>query len=121
VPELFNNPSCLAWPRPGQVVRHAEQPEGGAARVRREGEAAISAQASPGDTRNDNAENAIKHFASRRKLLGASFSGKRLQDYLVFFSIYQTRRNKDPSFLRLLRSGRLDVAAFAERTGRSTT
>ncbi len=84
-------PSCSitrrAWRdhRPGQVVRHVEQPEGRAARVRREGEAAVRAQASPGNTRNDNAENAIKHFASRRKILGASFFGKGLQDYLDFF------------------------------------
>ena len=27
VAEFFNNPSCLAWLRPGQVVRHAEPPE----------------------------------------------------------------------------------------------
>ena len=37
---------------------------------------------------------------------------------VVFFRIYQTGCNKG---LRLLRSGPLDVDAFAERTARSTT
>ena len=63
---------------------------------------------------NNNAENAIKRFASRRKILGASFTEKGIQDYLVFLSIYQTCRHKNLSFLRFLRSGTLDIDAFAE-------
>jgi predicted RecB family nuclease len=63
---------------------------------------------------NNNAENAIKRFASRRKLIGSSFTEKGLQDYLVFLSIYQTCRLKNLSFLRFLRSGLLDIDAFAE-------
>jgi predicted RecB family nuclease len=67
---------------------------------------------------NNNAENAIKLFASRRKLIGSSFTEKGLKDYLVFLSIYQTCRNKHLSFLRFLRSGGLNVDSFAEAGGR---
>jgi hypothetical protein len=68
---------------------------------------------------NNNAENAIKLFASRRKLIGSSFTEKGLKDYLVFLSIFQTCRNKHLSFLRFLRSGGLDLDAFAEAGDRS--
>jgi len=65
---------------------------------------------------NNNAKNAIKLFASRRRILGTSSTEKGLQDYLIFLSIYQTCRNKNLSFLRFLRSGKLDVDAFADGT-----
>jgi predicted RecB family nuclease len=67
---------------------------------------------------NNNAENAIKRFASRRKIIGNWPTEKGLQDYLVFLSIYQTCRLKNLSFLRFLRSGLLDIDAFAEGGGR---
>ena len=60
------------------------------------------------------AQNAIKRFASRRKIMGASFTEKGLKDYLVFLSIYQTCRHKGLSFLRFLRSGTFDIDAFAD-------
>ena len=41
----------------------------------------------------------------------------KLSDYLVFLSIYQTCRNKGVSFLRFLRSGSLDLDAFAGKRG----
>jgi predicted RecB family nuclease len=63
---------------------------------------------------NNNSEVAVKRFASRRRMTGASFTEKGLRDYLVFLSIYQTCRNKNLSFLRFLRSGSLDLGAFAE-------
>jgi predicted RecB family nuclease len=62
---------------------------------------------------NNNAENALKRFASRRKIIGASFSEKGLRDYLVFLSIYQTCRNNGLSFLRFLQSGVFDLDALA--------
>jgi predicted RecB family nuclease len=65
---------------------------------------------------NNNAENAIKGFASRRRLLGASSTERGLQNYLVFLSIYQTCRRKNLSFLRFLLSGKRDVDAFANET-----
>jgi hypothetical protein len=66
---------------------------------------------------NNNAEVAIKHFASRGKIMGASFTEKGIRDYLVFLSLHQTCRNKNVSFLRFLRSGLLDLDAFVEGQG----
>ena len=66
---------------------------------------------------NNNAENAIKLFASRRRILGTSSTEKGLRDYLIFLSIYQTCRRKNLSFLRFLRSGHLDIDTFAAETG----
>jgi hypothetical protein len=67
---------------------------------------------------NNNAENAIKRFTSRRKLMGSSFTEKGLKDYLVFLSIYQTCRLKNLSFLGFLRSGVFDIDSFADGAGR---
>jgi predicted RecB family nuclease len=67
---------------------------------------------------NNDAENAVKRFASRRKIIGASFTEKGLKDYLVFLSIYQTCRLKNLSFLGFLRSGTFDLDAFADGGGR---
>jgi hypothetical protein len=67
---------------------------------------------------NNNAENAVKRFASRRKIFGTWPTEKGLQDYLVLLSIYQTCRHKNLSFLRFLRSGLLDIDAFADASGR---
>ena len=67
---------------------------------------------------NNNAENAIKRFASRRKILGASFVEQGIQNYLLFLSIYQTCRLKGVSFLKFLRSGLLDLDAFVDEVGR---
>jgi hypothetical protein len=67
---------------------------------------------------SNNAENAVKRFVSRRKMIGASFNEKGLRDYLVFLSIYQTCRNKHLSFLRFLRSEGLDLDLFAEAGAR---
>ena len=63
---------------------------------------------------NNNAENALKLFASRRRLLGTSSTENGLRDYLVFLSIYQTCRRKNLSFLSFVRCGKLDVDAFAD-------
>jgi hypothetical protein len=65
---------------------------------------------------NNNAENAIKLFASRRRILGTSSTEKGLRDYLVFLSIYQTCRRKNLSFLRFLRSEHLNIDTFAVAT-----
>jgi predicted RecB family nuclease len=62
---------------------------------------------------NNNAENAIKMFASRRRILGATSTEKGLREYLVFLSIYQTCKRKNLSFLQFLLSGDLDLDAFA--------
>jgi len=64
------------------------------------------------------AGNAIKRFASRRKIIGASFTETEIQDYLLFLSIYQTCRHKNVSFLQFLRSAQADVNEFANRRTR---
>jgi hypothetical protein len=66
----------------------------------------------------NNAEVAIKGFASRRRIMGASFTENGLNDYLVFLSLYQSCRNKNVSFLRFLRSGLFDLDTFVEGQGR---
>jgi hypothetical protein len=68
---------------------------------------------------NNNAEHAIKRFASRRRIPDASFSAKGIQDYLLLLSIYhQTCLLKGVSFLRFLRSGLFDPDAFDDEVGR---
>jgi hypothetical protein len=61
---------------------------------------------------NNNAENALKLVASRRRLFGTSVSESGLKDYLVFLSIYQTLRRKGISLLRFLLSGETDLERF---------
>jgi hypothetical protein len=61
---------------------------------------------------NNNAENALKLVASRRRLFGTSVSESGLKDYLVFLSIYQTLRRKGISMLRFLLSGETDLEKF---------
>jgi len=61
---------------------------------------------------NNNAENALKLVASRRRLFGTSVSEAGLKDYLVFLSIYQTLRRKGISLLRFLLSGETDLEKF---------
>jgi predicted RecB family nuclease len=61
---------------------------------------------------NNNAENALKLVASRRRLFGTSVSEAGLKDYLVFLSIYQTLRRKGISLLRFLLSGEIDLEKF---------
>ncbi len=67
---------------------------------------------------NNNAEVAIKRFASRRKILSAAFVEEGIHDYLLFLSIYQTCRLKGVSFLGFLRSGQLDLDSFVNEIGR---
>ncbi len=61
---------------------------------------------------NNNAENALKLVATRRRLLGTTVSESGLKDYLVFLSIYQTLRRKGISVLRFLLSGETDLEKF---------
>jgi hypothetical protein len=68
---------------------------------------------------NNNAENAVKAFASRRKVMGTPFTEAGLRDYLLLLSIYQTLRYRNASFWRFLQSGETDVDAFTARRARS--
>jgi len=58
---------------------------------------------------NNAAENAIKVFASRRRVMGSSFTENGIGDYLLFLSIYATLRRKGVSFLRFLQSTETDI------------
>jgi hypothetical protein len=64
---------------------------------------------------NNNAENAVKQFASRRKLIGTPFTEAGIRDYLVLLSLYQTLRYRHASFWRFLLSGETDIEAFTAR------
>lgn len=68
---------------------------------------------------NNNAENAVKRFVTRRKGMGgtAAFSEKGIRDYLVLLSIYQTLRFRQLNFWQFLLSGETDIAAFTAKHG----
>ena len=61
---------------------------------------------------NNNAENAIKQFVSRRKTVGTPYTQAGIRDYLLLLSIYQTLRYRQASFWRFLLSGETDIEAF---------
>jgi predicted RecB family nuclease len=63
---------------------------------------------------NNNAENAVKRFVSRRKVLGGTgaFTEAGFRDYLLLLSIYQTLRYRGASFWQFLVSGETDIDAF---------
>ena len=63
---------------------------------------------------NNNAEHAIKEFASRRRIIGGASTERGLRNYLIFLSIYHTCRLRQLSFLRFLRSGTFDIDTFAD-------
>ncbi len=66
---------------------------------------------------NNNAENAVKRFVSRRKIMDGTgaFTEKGLRDYLLLLSICQTLRYRGLSFWQFLLSGETDIEAFAAR------
>ena len=66
---------------------------------------------------NNNAENAVKRFVSRRKVLGGTgaFSESGFRDYLLLLSIYQTLRYRNASFWQFLLSRETDIEAFTAR------
>jgi hypothetical protein len=61
---------------------------------------------------NNNAENAVKRFVSRRKIMGTAFTEDGIQDYLVLLSIYQTLRYRGVSLLPFLLSGERNLERF---------
>jgi hypothetical protein len=64
---------------------------------------------------NNNAENAIKLFASRRNSFRTPFTEDGIRDYLLLLSIYQTLRYRGLSFWKFLISGETEIATFAAR------
>ena len=63
---------------------------------------------------NNNAENTVKRFVSRRKILGGTgaFSEDGFRDYLLLLSLYQTLRYRGISFWQFLLSGETDIDSF---------
>jgi predicted RecB family nuclease len=66
---------------------------------------------------NNNAENAVKRFASRRKAMGGTgaLNERGLRDFLVLLSVYQTLRYRGLNFWEFLRSGETDIDKFRGR------
>jgi len=64
---------------------------------------------------NNNAEHAIKAFASLRKVIGGVSTEKGIREYLTLLSICETCQYKGVSFLDFLRSGEKDIDVFMQR------
>lgn len=71
---------------------------------------------------NNNAENAVKRFVSRRKAMGGTgaLNEKGLRDFLVLLSVYQTLRYRGLNFWEFLRSGESDLDRFTGRRRRAS-
>ena len=63
---------------------------------------------------NNNAEHAVKSFAALRKVIGGSTNERGIRDYLILLSICQTCKYSNLDFFEFLRSGEIDIYAFAE-------
>jgi Transposase IS66 family len=67
---------------------------------------------------NNNAEHAIKAFARLRDFIECGASEKGIREYLILLSICQTCKYSGLDFLDFLRSGEMDIQAFAENQPR---
>jgi hypothetical protein len=62
---------------------------------------------------NNNAEHAVKGFASVRRVIEGPTTEKGLRDFLVLLSICETCKCRNVDFLEFLRSGSKDIDSFA--------
>jgi hypothetical protein len=62
---------------------------------------------------NNNAEHAIKAFASLRRVIDGRTTEKGLDEFLVLLSVSETCKCKNVDFLKFLRSGSRDIDEFA--------
>jgi predicted RecB family nuclease len=67
---------------------------------------------------NNNAEHAIKAFASLRKVTGGVSTEKGICEYLTLLSVCETCKYKGVSFLEFLRSGESDIDVFIQKGAR---
>ena len=67
---------------------------------------------------NNNAEHAVKAFATVRRIIEGPTTAKGLREFLVLLSICETCKCKNVDFLDFLRSGTKDIDAFASRQGK---
>ena len=63
---------------------------------------------------NNNAEHAIKAFATLRHVIKGVTTEKGLREYLVLLSVCETCKYRGIDFLNFLRSGERDIDAFAK-------
>ena len=61
---------------------------------------------------NNNAEHAVKAFASLRRIIGGPTTENGLRDFLILLSICETCKCKNVDFLDFLRSGSKDLDDF---------
>ena len=64
---------------------------------------------------NNNAERAIKAFASLRRVIEGKTTEKGLRDFLILLSICETCKYRGGEFLTFLRSGSDDIDDFVNR------
>ena len=64
---------------------------------------------------NNNAEHAIKAFATMRRVIEGTTTEKGLREFLVLLSVCQTCKYKNVEFLNFLRSGTQDIDDFANK------
>jgi len=69
---------------------------------------------------NNNAEHAIKAFATLRKVIEDSCSKKSIQEHLILLSIFQTCKYKQIRFLDFLRSGETDIDEYIRKHRRGS-
>ena len=62
---------------------------------------------------NNNAEHAVKAFASLRRVIAGKATEKGLRDFLILLSICETCKYKSVEFLDFLRSGSTNIDEFA--------
>jgi transposase IS66 family protein len=62
---------------------------------------------------NNNAEHAIKAFASLRRVFVGGTTEKGLREFLILLSLYETCKYRNVSFLAFLRSGSRDLDGVA--------
>ena len=62
---------------------------------------------------NNNAEHAVKAFATLRRVIEGPTTEKGLRDFLVLLSLCETCKYKNVDFLDFLRSGSKDIDDFA--------
>jgi len=67
---------------------------------------------------NNNAEHAVKAFATLRNVIGGTSTEKGIREYLILLSICETCKYKGLDFLDFLRSGEKNIDAFASNRRR---
>ena len=70
---------------------------------------------------NNNAEHGIKHFAKYRRSVPGLISVKRLEEHLVFLSIFQTCEYRGLNFLDFLKSGQRTISDFEKLLSEQNT